>query len=264
MVNINNENGGQVKFFKFPYASLATYNTPISVGTSYHVKVVASGSNYKVYFNYGSTPVIDRNDSSYSSGRFGLNVYNSTSVFQNINATIGATPTPTPTPTPGTIIFSDDFNDGNLTGWTPNGGTWTNPGTYARVVCAGDAWDIYNATGTNFTYTGDLKLVSGNAVGLSFRTNTNGTNGYDVIIDRVDGRMKLCKRPYVVLGSYYFTVNLNQTYAVKVVASGANFKVSLDNVERINLNDSTYASGRFGMFGYNSTAQVDNVVARNY
>jgi arabinan endo-1,5-alpha-L-arabinosidase len=264
VVNINIENGGQVKFFKFPYASLATYSTPISVGVSYHVKVVASGSNYKVYFNNGTTPVIDKNDTSYTSGRLGLNIYNSTSVFQNVNSNIAPTPTPSPTPTPGAVIFSDDFNDANLTGWTANGGTWTNPGTYAKVVCTGDAWDIYNATGTSFSYTGELKLVSGNAVGLSFRTNNNGTTGYDVIVDKIDGRIKLCKRPYVVLGSYYFTVNLNQMYTVKVVASGANLKVYLDNVEQINLNDSTYASGKFGMFGYNSTAQVDNVVARNY
>jgi len=59
----------------------------IAVNTSYHLKVVASGTSLKVYFSgymSGSTPIINVTDSTYSSGQVGVNVWNGTSVIQNL------------------------------------------------------------------------------------------------------------------------------------------------------------------------------------
>ena len=69
---------------KFPAFKLTSYNTPIHAGVSYHLKVVTAGINIKVYFNNNAAPVIDVNDTTYLSGYFGLNVYQSTGIFQNI------------------------------------------------------------------------------------------------------------------------------------------------------------------------------------
>ena len=68
-----------------PNVTARIHNTAISTNTTYHLKVVVNGSSIKVYFNGGANPVIDTVDTTYTSGQFGLNVWNGTSVFQNIN-----------------------------------------------------------------------------------------------------------------------------------------------------------------------------------
>jgi RHS repeat-associated protein len=199
-------------------------------------------------------------DSTYSSGQFGMFAYVSTVEFDNLVATTETLPPPAPP-----LIFSDNFDEGDLSGWKRNEGVWSNPGTVAQVDAAGtNAWNIYNASGTDFTYEGDMRLLSGVAAGLSFRTNADGTQGYDVILDRNQGnggRLKLVKRPYEELGIYDFPINHGQTYHLKIVAQGVDFRVYLDGVERIALSDDTYSSGQFGMFAYVSTAEFDNLVA---
>ncbi|QWU17999.1 levanbiose-producing levanase [Paenibacillus sophorae] len=64
---------------------LAGVPAAIISGTAYHVKVVTSGTNIKVYFDGASTPVIDVNDATFTSGYFGLNVFGGTASYQNVN-----------------------------------------------------------------------------------------------------------------------------------------------------------------------------------
>lgn len=82
--NIDTIGGGIVKLFKFPYVLIGSYATPIYPNTIYHLKVFTAGSNIRVYFDNGVNPVINVNDSTYASGRFGLNSWNGTAVFQNV------------------------------------------------------------------------------------------------------------------------------------------------------------------------------------
>ena len=77
-------NSDVVRLWRIGYGTLRDYVTTINTGTWYHLKVITSGSNIKVYFNGGGTTVIDYNDSTYTSGQFGLNVWNGEAVFQNV------------------------------------------------------------------------------------------------------------------------------------------------------------------------------------
>lgn len=72
VANITTEQGGTVKLFKFPYKVLGIYHPKIEVGKTYHLRVVASGSDLKVYFEDGQEPVIEAKDTSYSNGWLGL------------------------------------------------------------------------------------------------------------------------------------------------------------------------------------------------
>lgn len=63
---------------------LANIPATLTSGTAYHVKIVTSGTNIKVYFDGATTPVIDVNDSTFSSGYFGLNVFGGTASYQNV------------------------------------------------------------------------------------------------------------------------------------------------------------------------------------
>lgn len=49
------------------------------------------------------------------------------------------------------LIFADDFNDGTLSGWTTNYGTWSNPGTYMRGEYTGNAWNMHSSTESDIT-----------------------------------------------------------------------------------------------------------------
>jgi hypothetical protein len=164
---------------------------------------------------------------------------------------------------PLTPIFADDFADGTLAGWTPNLGTWTNPGNHMRGEYAtGNAWNIRSSTGGDIVYQGTVNLLSGNAVGLAFRSSANGTSSYDVILDAVDGVFKISKRPpYTVLDSYSMAVQRNHPYQVKVVANGDTIEAYLDGVKRLTVTDTTYTTGHLGVMLFRATATYDDLQA---
>ncbi|MDC0712586.1 glycoside hydrolase family 32 protein [Stigmatella sp. ncwal1] len=80
---LNVDTSGVVKLWR-PGRDIATYATPILAGRTYHLKVAAQGSRFLVYLNNGTTPIIDASDTSYASGRFGLNAYNAVALIQNV------------------------------------------------------------------------------------------------------------------------------------------------------------------------------------
>ncbi|NOZ71129.1 MAG: DUF11 domain-containing protein [Chloroflexi bacterium] len=191
-----------------------------------------------------------------------------------------ATPTPrvTPTITPTSeacclplylplvlrvhpLDITDNFNDGDLAGWHANGGTWINPGVFMQgEFSSGNAWNIVDWMGDDFTYMGTVRLNSGNAVGLSFRSNKDGTASYDAILDAKDGVFKLSKRPpYQVLATYPMTVQLNHNYRIKIVARGGHIEAYLDGVKRLTVNDSTYRDGYVGAILFQATAMYDDI-----
>lgn len=69
---------------------LAAVPTNVKAGQTYHAKIVANGTNIKVYFDGSSEPVMDVNDISYSSGYFGLNVFGGRAYYQNVYADVPA------------------------------------------------------------------------------------------------------------------------------------------------------------------------------
>ncbi len=73
-----------VKFFKFPYAQLAAVPMTFQPNTVYHMKVIARGNSFTIFFNNDPTPIITATDNSYRSGRFGVNVWASTGQITNM------------------------------------------------------------------------------------------------------------------------------------------------------------------------------------
>lgn len=160
------------------------------------------------------------------------------------------------------IAYEYDFA-GGLTGYTPHGGAWSAADGKAAVTAnAGDAWNIANDTVDDHVISADVTLHSGNAVGVSLRTNDDGTEGYDLIIDRVDERIKLVRRPYTVLASTPLNVNLERTYQLQLAAYGARLEGSLNGVKVLDATDHEYSSGKHGLFAFKSTADYDNVLVK--
>ncbi|MBM3701989.1 MAG: DUF1080 domain-containing protein [Actinobacteria bacterium] len=252
---VNIDSSGQfIKLFKFPYTQLATHDVTLSTGVWYHLKVTMIGNTIRVYFNNKAKPVITYTDSTYSSGRFGINSWNGTVQFDNVIAYYGSQ------------VYADDFNSGTLTGWTSVSGTWTNPGTVAQGAtgAGSDGFLMHNtACGADFTYESDIKINTSNAAGaLIFRSNSNATNTYAVNIDSSGQFIKLFKFPYVQLATSDQTISTGVWYHLKVTMIGNTIKVYFNNslTPAITYTDSTYSAGRFGINSWNGTVQIDNVV----
>lgn len=80
------DTGGTVGIWAPIRDRLAQYATGIKVDTTYHLKVVTSGSNIKVYFNNGKAPVIDFTDPKpHLDGQLGLAVVDGAAIFQKVS-----------------------------------------------------------------------------------------------------------------------------------------------------------------------------------
>jgi hypothetical protein len=131
------------------WTQLATSTQTINANTMYHLKVVASGSNIKVYFNNSSTACIDMNDSTYTSGATGVRTYQSNAKFDNINITL-----------PAGAIF---YQDGNFGGT----GVMLGKGNYTMAQL--------NAAGIPNDWMSSLKVPSGWTVDVYQNDNFTGT-----------------------------------------------------------------------------------------
>jgi hypothetical protein len=90
VIRVSTYNGGQINFFKFfggkahpSFSQIALHNLPIRQNILYHLTVQATGNRFKAVLN--GQQVLDGVDSSYTSGLFGLDIYDATVQFQNVN-----------------------------------------------------------------------------------------------------------------------------------------------------------------------------------
>jgi len=174
----------------------------------------------------------------------------------------GPTYTPTRTATPS-AIFADDFNDGDLAGWTPNGGTWFNPGEYMQAAHTTVGYNVRSETGDNSVYEGTVILLSGNAAGLIFRASADGTANYCAVLDASANALRLCVNHSGGYLNYYpMTVEYGRPYRIKVVADGSKLDVYLDGMKRVSAEDTRYSTGKFGAYIRNGDAVWDSLEAR--
>ncbi|ADO68071.1 Levanase [Stigmatella aurantiaca DW4/3-1] len=242
---LNVHTGMGVKLWR-PGRDIALYPAPIVTGRTYHLKVSAQGARFRVYLDGGTTPIIDATDTAYASGRFGLNVFESTGLLQNI------------------LVNAPGFRT-NLAGpWRSTAGTWTEPLGGKQGAVAGDGFFLSAQTGSNFTYEGDVRVVNGGlayggAAALTFRANADATQHYTVNVDTM-GMVKLW-RPGRDIAVYPTPIVAGRTYHLKVVANGARIQVYLNNgtAPVIDATDTSFASGLFGLNAHDATALIQNV-----
>ena len=167
-------------------------------------------------------------------------------------------------------LFSDDFNDGNANGWTVYDGTWAvESGEYSVVNGAGIAESIPGVTsGSSFTLEGDVKIVNGGQASLIFSVSNRavGTDvfkGYGAGIDTNNtvwaGKFN---NNWTSLGSASMTITAGTWYHLKIVVTSGNFKVYVNSLLGLDINDFTYTSG--GLIGvrggFNNHLHFDNIL----
>jgi fructan beta-fructosidase len=150
--------------------------------------------------------------------------------------------------------------DSNLAGaWAAVGGSWTDVTAGKQGQAGGDAFYLSSATGADFTYEGDVRVINGTAAALTFRASADGTQHYTANVD-TSGLVKLW-RPGYDIATHQTPIIPGRPYHLKVVARGANIRVWLGSTEVINASDSTYTSGYFGLNAFNGTAGFQNVTS---
>lgn len=169
-----------------------------------------------------------------------------------------------------TMLFQDDYEDGDAAGWTAVSGTWSiaTDGTkvYRQSSASGEAI-VYAGTGTwtDYTYEAKVKLssVNGNA-GLVFRY-ADASNFYMFRLNDNGDKVELYKRvggTLTLVASSAMTVNTEQFYTLKVIVEGNKIIGFVDGAEKLNWTNATtqLTSGKIGFRMSSTAASVDQIL----
>ncbi|MEV4412536.1 family 16 glycoside hydrolase [Catellatospora sp. NPDC049609] len=167
-------------------------------------------------------------------------------------------------------MFSDDFNDGDATGWTTSGGTWavaadgspvlrqSGTSSDARARAGSTAW-------TDYTVTARVKL-----------TAVNGTNRFAAALARAQSNTsyyylalrtnhtvelkKLVGGSSTTLASAAVTVTTGAWYTLSLKVSGSSLQGSVNGGATVSATDGQFVTGQVGVATYNAAANFDDVL----
>lgn len=176
------------------------------------------------------------------------------------------------TPSLTTTEFTEDFNDGDQSGWVNyTGSFYVDKGEYVITSPEGgsDFKSIYPATWfTDFTYEAKIKLKAcQNNAGLIFRANnvSPGTDAYDGYYAGVnpEGRIFVGKAngKWTELKSINSPVEIGEWINIKVIAKGDRISFFVDDMTtpKIEITDSTFKEGSVGVRAYEHQCRFDNL-----
>lgn len=183
-----------------------------------------------------------------------------------------STPTPTLTPVPqSSILFQDNFSDGNADDWDPSDGT-------SWVVEKDETGNyIYEITGTenypqtwpgegewsDYAFESRIRIKKGTVFIL---VRANGSSFYNASINTSDislARWNVNISEYKVVKSVKYPIQLNKWYLVRVEIVGQQYKLYIDNklvTSYTYETDSPVIKGGVGYYiGGGETVQIDDV-----
>ncbi|MCP4612668.1 MAG: DUF1080 domain-containing protein, partial [Planctomycetes bacterium] len=182
------------------------------------------------------------------------------------------------------ILLSDDFTDGNYTGWSlVDQGTLAGPmawsaasgtmvqssnvhssisidpvaklGTYAYWQ-AGTGWTDYTAAVT-------IKSTDNDAIGVMFRYQDEN-NYYRFIWDKERNSRQLVKCKggvFSILAEDSVPYVTGKSYQVKIAAQGDSLNVSIDGSPVFSVTDSTFSSGTIALYSWgNAGSYFDDIL----
>ncbi|AVT36379.1 family 16 glycoside hydrolase [Plantactinospora sp. BB1] len=167
-------------------------------------------------------------------------------------------------------LFSDDFEDGNSTGWTTSGGSWSVDTDGSRV---------YRQSGTS----SDARALAGTTSWANYTVQTrvkptafNGSNRFVALLARVQSNTsyyylalrsnntvelkRLSGGSSTTLDTASVTVGLNNWYTLRLDVSGSSLRGYVNGTLLTEGTDSSYGTGRIGVATFNATANFDDVL----
>ncbi|OBA08281.1 beta-fructosidase [Paenibacillus polymyxa] len=213
-------------------------------GDIYHLKVKVEGSQLKVYWDEGYHPILDVVDTTYASGYLGLNVWNGSALFQNIQ------------------VSDMDTNAGELLlirgKWQPD-----LKGERAEGTSMEGALKIYGAAAADLVLEGSVTLNSsqpGMEAGLFFRGNQVGTEGYIASVQEENHQVRVHLRKangtLITSSAMTYPDTSGSKHSLEIIAHGERIRVFVDGYTSaaMDIVDSGYSCGFTGMKAIGGTA----------
>ncbi|GMK45183.1 hypothetical protein PghCCS26_23110 [Paenibacillus glycanilyticus] len=215
-------------------------------GEIYHMKVIASGSSLRVYWNGQYKPVIDINDNAYNKGFLGLNVWDGSALFQNIKVSELKSNLGTAVSTTGT--------------WEPDLKGWQGIAEDKAAV------QVYNQQAADFVYEGDIAFDAGQSeAALAFRMNEAGTQGYLAALSKDSNGVvaRLMRMDGSVIGTseQVFPTQNGTKHHLEIAASGSQITLYVDGYAdaAVQAIDSSYLEGNAGLAVLKGSGYFQNV-----
>ena len=170
-------------------------------------------------------------------------------------------------------VFSDDFEDGNSTGWTTSGGTWSvvtdGDRAYRQAGTSSDARARAGSTAWNdYIVSADVKPLAFNGtdrfVALLARVQSN--TSYYYLTLRNSNRIELKKLvggSSTTLVSASFTIASGSEYRVSLRVRGSALTGSVNGATLLSASDTQFATGQIGLATFNASADFDNIRVDN-
>ena len=162
----------------------------------------------------------------------------------------------------GAAVF-DDFDDGDIAGWTVRSGTWSSDmGELYQSNASGSRILIGSTELADLTYEGKVKIVNGTMPYFIFRY-TDDSN-FSLMGLRSNSNIVRFGRfrdgSWTELATYSTPLSENVWYNLKVVLSGNTARVFFDCNQVIEHTDNLMnPSGKIGFRTYNTAARFDDV-----
>jgi len=165
-------------------------------------------------------------------------------------------------------LFADDFNDGNATGWSTNGGSWSvTSGVYGQSSTGADAKSL--AGSTSWTNYGVQARVRPNAfgsgsnrlVGVLARVQ-NSTNYYYLALTNTNQALlgRRLAGGYGTLASASVTVTPGVFTTLRLEAFGTTLRGFVNGTLVASATNSSFAAGRIGLTATSASGSFDDVV----
>ena len=166
--------------------------------------------------------------------------------------------------------FSDDFEDGNSTGWTIVSGSWgviaDGSEVYKQTSTGGEGLAVAgDPTWTDYSVQANIKLYDLNtlaASGIIARYTDN--NNYYMLRLHQSGQLQLYRKlagTFAQIGSANVSVATNTTYTLKLTVAGNQLTGYLNGNLLISTIDSYLPNGEIGARTYIQTASFDDFTA---
>jgi levanbiose-producing levanase len=218
----------------------------LSQGEIVHLKVKVVGSNIKVFWGNQYEPIMEVDDTAYSTGQLGLHVWDGSALFQNIKVSEWK---------------------GNLFGPVNTSGDWQPDikGLKGSASEGLEAYRIYKKAAADYVLEGNITLGGQAEAGFYWRGNDQGTEGYEAIFRREDDQVRVTLETSdgKVIGASSRTYPSLPTsvHHVEIHVSGDRTQVTVDGYEpaAIRISDGSYADGSIGMKVKSGTAYFQDV-----
>jgi pectate lyase len=166
-------------------------------------------------------------------------------------------------------LFSDDFQDGNSSGWTSSGGTWSVVADGSNVLRQGGTSSdararAGSASWTNYTVTARAKPIAFNGsnrfVAVLARAQSNTSYYYLALRSNNTVELKkLVNGSSTTLASTSVTVSTGTWYTLSLTVAGTAISGNVNGGAPLTATDTQFASGGIGVATFYGSASFDDV-----